>query len=168
MMNHPARAFAKYYHGDQQYGCDPYIYHLDMVALLCMPYGSDAVTVAYLHDVIEDTEASLALVSEQFGEYVAACVAILTDEPGENRAIKKARTYQKMALVGNGLELALLVKAADRLANLRMCSVTQDEDKIATYQREHPQFVASVYRPDLCERVWNQIHSVMAQLPKRL
>lgn len=166
MMNHPARAFAQHYHGEQRYGCDPYVYHLDMVALLCLPYGSDAVTVAYLHDVIEDTQASVSLVAEHFGEYIAACVAILTDEPGDNRAIKKARTYHKMAQVSGRLELALLVKAADRLANLRMCSVTQDQEKIATYQREHAQFVASVYRPDLCEHLWDQIHIVMAHLPK--
>lgn len=164
-MKHPARTFAQYYHGNQQYGCDPYVYHLDMVALLCLPYGQDAVTVAYLHDVIEDTDATLTVIAEQFGEYIAACVAILTDEPGENRAVKKARTYRKMAQVSGVTELALVVKAADRLANLRMCSVTQDKDKIATYQREHPQFVTSVYRPYLCDKLWYSIDQAMARLP---
>ncbi len=120
-MHNAARLFAIAVHGDQKYGDDPYSKHLDAVATLAAPFGAQAITVAYLHDAVEDTSATLATIEAQFDAFIATCVGLLTDEPGATRKERKAKTYAKMASVTGPTELALIVKAADRLANVRAC-----------------------------------------------
>ena len=120
-MQQKARAFAISAHGNQKYGERPYVFHLEAVAKLAEPYGDDATVVAYLHDVVEDTKTTVEAIASMFGPHIAACVALLTDAPGANRKERKAKTYAKLAEVSGPNELALLVKAADRLANVRAC-----------------------------------------------
>ena len=94
-----ARDFAIDAHGEQKYGARPYHVHLDAVAELASAYGETAQVVAYLHDVVEDTPVALSAIEGRFGKFVAGCVAILTDEPGETREERKRKTYLKMAKV---------------------------------------------------------------------
>jgi (p)ppGpp synthase/HD superfamily hydrolase len=84
----------------------------------------EAQATGYLHDVVKDTDATLDEVAELFGPLIAACVGILTDEPGEDRKARKVKPHQKMARVTGALELVLVVKAADRLANMEACIAT--------------------------------------------
>ena len=86
------------------------------------PYGEEAQVVGYLHDVVEDAGVSVERIREGFGDLVAECVALVTDPPGLDRAGRKARTNAKLAKVEGRARLALVVKAADRLANLRASS----------------------------------------------
>lgn len=159
-MKHYARQYAIDKHGSQQYGAQPYAVHLDAVAVIASEYGEVAEVVAYLHDVVEDTDATAEELETKFGSLVADCVNILTDEPGINRKERKAKTYQKMAKVAGELELALIVKSADRLANLRACIAGDNADLLAMYRDEHALFKASVYRLGLCESIWTQIEEI--------
>lgn len=156
-----ARQFAIEAHGDQQYGTRPYHVHLDAVAELAAEYGETAQVVAYLHDVVEDTPVGLDAIEERFGKLVADCVAILTDEPGDDRATRKRKTYAKMAEVSGELELALIVKAADRLANLLACVADANTEKLAVYKGEHSAFEEAAYRRDLCFSLWYQMDKVV-------
>ena len=88
-----ARSYAIQMHGDQKYGVHPYVHHLDAVVALLRPYGEQAQVVGFLHDVVEDTDATVADIAERFGTLVAGCVALLSDAPGANRKERKARTY---------------------------------------------------------------------------
>jgi (p)ppGpp synthase/HD superfamily hydrolase len=135
-----ARDFAIAAHGDQRYGTDPYSFHLDAVAALVSMYGEDAQVVAYLHDVVEDTPVKIELIREKFGDMIAACVSLLTDEPRINRKERKARTNAKLQTVSTNLSLVLIVKAADRLANLRAAANSSDASKLQMYGREHAPF----------------------------
>jgi guanosine-3',5'-bis(diphosphate) 3'-pyrophosphohydrolase len=159
-MKIKARQFAIAAHGDQMYGTHPYSLHLDAVASIAKTYGEIAEAVAYLHDVVEDTEVTLQEVENNFGLLVAKCVAILTDEPGENRKERKAKTYAKMAEVSGEETLALLVKAADRLANLRASVSDKNFKLIEMYKSEYPVFRSSVYRKNLCEEIWQELESI--------
>jgi len=114
-----ARAFAVQAHGDQKYGDEPYVRHLDDVAAIAAPFGQFARVVAYLHDTIEDTDASPDDIINQFGVMALASVEVCTDEPGRNRRERKARTNEKLAASTN--VVGLIVKACDRLANVREC-----------------------------------------------
>ena len=78
-LTEKARRFALEHHGDQKYGERPYSYHLGMVADLARPWGPVAEAVAWLHDVVEDTDVSSYDVWESFGDPVAACAWIVTD-----------------------------------------------------------------------------------------
>ncbi len=69
-----ARSFAIAAHGEQMYGDQPYVFHLDAVVELLAPFGNQAQIAGYLHDVVEDTDVSLQKVREEFGDRIADCV----------------------------------------------------------------------------------------------
>ena len=160
-----ARRFAKLHHDSQLYGKRPYSYHLEQVVTLVGKYGFRAMVIGYLHDVVEDTPVEVVEIEDHFGPLVANCVALLTDEPGETRKIKKGRTYAKLAKVPQGApeELALTVKACDRLANVRCCvkDLPRSQNKLEVYRSEQELFRASAYRPGLCDEVWQELEELL-------
>jgi len=145
------------------YGDQPYSMHLDAVVALLVEYGSDAQVIGYLHDVIEDTAACEADIRAKFGDFVADAVLIVTDEAGASRAERKRKTYRKMAGVDDDLALALVVKAADRLANVKNCIKTRHRRKFLMYQSEHAQFKQAAYRANLCDPLWLELDQLIAQ-----
>ncbi|MBF2052831.1 MAG: bifunctional (p)ppGpp synthetase/guanosine-3',5'-bis(diphosphate) 3'-pyrophosphohydrolase [Candidatus Sericytochromatia bacterium] len=162
-MKDLARAFAIERHGGQLYGDQPYSVHLDAVARLAAPYGEQAEVIACLHDVVEDTDTPLSEIEARFGPFVAACVGILTDEAGAGRPTRKARTYTKMAAVSGPESLALVVKAADRLANVEACVAGQQQTLLEKYCREQAAFYQAAYRPGLCDSLWESLAGHFAQ-----
>jgi (p)ppGpp synthase/HD superfamily hydrolase len=161
-MLQKARPFAVASHGDQKYGDHPYVFHLDAVAKLAEPYGEDATIVAYLHDVVEDTDATVESIEALFGPKVAACVGLLTDEPSANRKERKAKTYAKLAEVRGPSELALVVKAADRLANVRACLEDQKKSLWDLYRSEYAVFRRSAFRAGHCDPLWNELDRLLS------
>lgn len=159
-----ARAFAIKHHADQLYGEHPYSIHLDAVAKIAQEFGDTAAIIAYLHDVVEDTSVDIELVEAEFGPFVATCVAILTDEPGKDRQQRKPKTYAKMALVSGEPELALIVKAADRLVNMRTCISNNNQRLLSIYQSEYRVFELSVYRQGLCDEIWTELATIYGAL----
>lgn len=162
-MLDPARAFAIEAHGDQKYGERPYAHHLDAVVALLAPYGEQAQVVGYLHDVVEDTAVSKAQVQARFGEHIAACVSLLTDEPGATRKERKAKTYARLAQVTGPEALALVVKTADRLANVRACVADAQRSLWEVYRSEHPTFKQAAYRPGLCDPLWLELDALLSE-----
>lgn len=166
---HLAREFAKDAHGDQRYGDRPYVAHLDAVeGLVAEAVASISETtqniarcVAFLHDVVEDTPVRLEHVCECFGERIAELVGLVTDAPGASRSERKRATNAKLTLVEGEAELALIVKAADRLANVMACVVDDDRSRFAMYQREHEAFRFAVHRPGLCDLLWERLDLFM-------
>ena len=143
-------------HGDQMYGDRPYIGHLSDVAKLVEEFGAEAVVVAFLHDVVEDTKATLEQIATTFGDRIATMVGYVTDEPGINRRERKAATNAKLAKVTDEHSTALRVKAADRLANMRGGA------KLDMYRREYPAFREAVYRPGLCDNLWEEMDRIVS------
>lgn len=160
-----ARDFAIFAHGNQRYGEKPYVVHLDCVADLLAPYGETAQIIGYLHDVLEDTKITAEQLRTQFGSFIAECVKILSDEPGENRKERKNRTYKKMSLVSTEYELALLVKAADRLANMKASIDSNSQHHLNIYKQEHPEFKAAVFREGLGQSLWQELDAMMDHTP---
>jgi (p)ppGpp synthase/HD superfamily hydrolase len=159
-MRKKSRNFAIKSHQNQKYGIHPYSYHLDAVAKIAEPYGDIAVVISYLHDVVEDTSVSLSTIEREFGKFVSDCVGILTDEDGKDRAECKSKTYAKMAKVTGDLELALLVKACDRLANIRACVSDKNHEKLVMYKSEFPIFRESVFRERICDDIWAELEGI--------
>lgn len=164
-MLEKARSFALAAHGAQMYGSRPYAFHLDAVARLLAPWGAEAQVIAYLHDVVEDTPVSEGEISQHFGALVADCVSLLTDPPGKLRAERKARAYAKLAGVSGAGELALVVKTADRLANVRCCLIDDRRALHEVYRGEHAAFRAAAYRPGLCDALWAELDTLLALDP---
>lgn len=165
-----AREWAIEKHGDQKYGkgpdAKPYAYHLGAVAAIAAPYGEVAEVVAWLHDVVEDTRTTEEQVRAEFGDRIARLVAYLTDEPGESRAARKARTNEKLAAVPEEDWIALVVKASDRLANLRESVKPGEKSEwmLVTYRDEHAAFREAAFRPGLCDGIWAEIDGIIDPL----
>lgn len=104
---------------------------------------------------------SLEEVASTFGSAVARCVALLTDQPGANRKERKAKTYARLAQVQGHDELALIVKAADRLANVRACVEDRNDRLWCVYRDEHAAFRSAAYRPGLCEPLWPELDALL-------
>lgn len=157
-----AREFAAHAHAGQTYGPDePYTTHLeDVVALV----GDNDTTkiIAYLHDIVEDTPVTLDVIKEMFGTFVADCVAILTDESGKNRKERKAASHVKLAKVGLSHCAALVVKVADRTANVEACVRKDNAGLLQMYRTEQAAFREAAYRPGLCDNLWNRIEAAFA------
>lgn len=160
-----ARSFACAAHEGQLYGTLPYSVHLDAVAELVAPFGERARALAYLHDVVEDTAVSTEVIRARFGANVAECVALLTDAPGADRKERKAKTYARLAKVSGPAELALVIKAADRLANVRACVGDGKKTMWEMYRGEHPTFRSAAYRQGLCDSLWKDLDELLASWP---
>ena len=158
-----ARAFSLAAHGEQRYGDQPYSVHIDAVAALAAtaaPAGHAAQVIAYLHDVAEDTAVALTDIAANFGPDVAACVALLTDGQG-TRAERKAASHRKLAATPDAYRIALLVKTADRLANVRACVAADRRDKLAIYAAEHNAFRHAAHRAGLRDALWSELDELL-------
>lgn len=162
-MREKARQFAIKAHGEQKYGDFPYSVHLDAVAKIASKYGETAEAVAFLHDVVEDTDVTVDDIVREFGESVAEYVDILTDEPGKNRKERKRKTFQKMSQVSGDAEIALLVKASDRLANIKasITGSTGSKSLLRMYKKEHATFKEAVYRNGFGEDLWLEMEDLI-------
>ena len=148
---------------DQTYGDNlPYSYHLDAVAELVKDYVYTYQIVAYLHDVVEDTKRSLNDVKYRYGPHITELVGLLTDEKGPNRKTRKELTNKKLSKACSvGHQEALVVKVADRLANVRYCVKVGDKKRLKMYKKEYKDFKLAVHREDLCEDFWVELDELM-------
>jgi (p)ppGpp synthase/HD superfamily hydrolase len=155
------RGYAMLKHAGQKYGHNPYVYHLDMVAHITAQVTTDslALTAAYLHDVVEDTGTSLNVIHNTFGPLVATWVAHLTPPVG-NRKFRAEATNERYAVLEFPDHEVLIIKAADRLANMRHSLNSGDAKLLKMYRREYPAFRAAVHRNDLCDWIWDELDHI--------
>ncbi len=139
-----ARLFAIAKHKDQKYGEHPYIYHLDMVAGI-LPMPGNYVVLAYLHDILEDTDTTFEELAQEFGEEIAIKVQLLTDPDAPTRKERKELLHTVLGALGDDHLDVLMVKIADRLVNVQE-SIFNNSSLLKRYIAEHSAFVAAVYR----------------------
>ena len=180
-----ALAIAEAAHAGQSYGDRPYMDHVRTVAGFCVRWGEDAQVIALLHDVVEDTAVTLDNVGAVFGRHVEECVALVSDPPAGTRAERKAAMCARLAAAGEAHHDALVVKVADRLANVAACHASEEaalvaalnadpreppkvnpdlarsRNKLARYRQEHPAFRRAAYRPGLCDDLWEQLDALI-------
>jgi len=116
--------FAKKYHeGQTRKTGEPYIIHPIAVAQIVnndMRLGAAPIMAALLHDVVEDTAASIDDIRELFGDEVAYLVNTVTKhQPAQMDASKQVENFKQMLAAFNFDIRALLIKLADRLHNMR-------------------------------------------------
>ncbi|AXH12649.1 HD domain-containing protein [Halarcobacter bivalviorum] len=137
--------FAAKAHGEQKtpYGV-PYLTHLASVAMeiihaceqsqLKIEKADLAITVALLHDTIEDTDVTYDDLYSEFGAEVAEAVEALT----KDKTIESKK--DQMALSINNLLTqpyeVQMVKLADRITNMQKPPESWDSLKVLNYQKE--------------------------------
>lgn len=107
-----ARLLAEHFHeGQLRRDGAPYFDHCEQVAARVRERGDHARIVAYLHDLVEDTDATVELVALIFGQDVADDVDALTRS--------HRLTYEEyVARVSEGSDAVVLVKLADVQHNI--------------------------------------------------
>jgi GTP pyrophosphokinase len=103
---------------------EDFIVHPVGVARICagMRLDTETLCAALLHDTVEDTSASIAEVSERFGEEIAQIVDGVTKLTGivfSSRDEAQAENYRKMMVAMATDVRVILIKLADRLHNMR-------------------------------------------------
>jgi hypothetical protein len=162
-----AREFAEKKHAGQNYGSLKVnmIVHLDAVYHVLLEFGETDIfllAAAYLHDVMEDTVTYKQELITLFGEEVANLVESVTDEPGKNRAERKAKTYGKIAQHWKCIRL----KLADRIANTRY-SKAEKSPTLIMYLREYPTFREKLITTEHNMDMWNALDILMKSITPR-
>lgn len=112
------------WHGEQRRPTGaPYSEHL-FEALEVLVRGAavtttDVLATALLHDVVEDTTATLADVEAAFGPEVGELVDWVTKPPVEGKAAKRAAKVAYLRRLRDAPREAILVKLADRVSNVQ-------------------------------------------------
>ncbi len=116
---------AKVHDGQVRLSGEPYLYHPLAVAGILADMKLDVVSVAagLLHDVVEDTHATLEEISEMFGKettHIVSGVTKLSVLPFDSSSqARQAESIRKMILAMADDIRVILIKLADRLHNMR-------------------------------------------------
>lgn len=123
-----ARNLSKTFHDGQSYGLENYFeFHIEGVVKslalhnLCNKY----LIVAYLHDIVEDTDIDISTITNLFGEEISAAVGAITKRNGENRIEYLGRVRLN--------PIARLVKVHDALFNLTNCHKNKNKTNYNKY-----------------------------------
>lgn len=161
-----AKAYALQHHGDQKYGDEfPYSVHLQAVVSVLYRFeiaNETRVSIAWLHDVLEDTNATYEDLITFFGVEIADAVAALTEPKGGNRAWRHSQSYPRIRQNAN----ALIVKLPDRIAN-----VESGGKKVGMYRKEHAEFKQALLpnlmlaNTTILQPMWDHLDSLLVAQP---
>jgi RelA/SpoT family (p)ppGpp synthetase len=134
--------------GQTRLSGEPFISHPVAVAreLADMHMDAQAIAAAILHDVVEDTDATLDDIEEQFDPEIAALVdgvSKLDQMRFNSRAEAQAESFRKMMLAMIEDIRVILVKLADRLHNMQTLDAMPRE-KQARIARETLEIYAPI------------------------
>ncbi len=151
----------------RKYSEQPYSVHLASVARIVSSVTEDEemIAAAWLHDVVEDTPATLYDIETAFGKEVALLVENLTDvsKPSDgNRAIRKAIDRQHTA---TGSSRAKTVKLADLIDNLQdICKHDMRFAQTFLIEMGATLEVLDVGNKQLHQRAWKTYHRCQEKL----
>jgi (p)ppGpp synthase/HD superfamily hydrolase len=133
------RAAAVLHHDQTRKGAMPYPYvtHLYSVAMMLTEYTKDenVIIAALLHDTLEDTDYTLAELTEDFGGTVAQIVDALSERKmdGDSKVSWNDRKKAYAKQLKNGPIEAIMVAAADKAHNFRT--------SVEEYYEDHNRFL---------------------------
>jgi guanosine-3',5'-bis(diphosphate) 3'-pyrophosphohydrolase len=139
---------------------EAYITHSVEVAKILADLQLDSVTVAsgLLHDVIEDTEITLADVEAEFGKEIAAIVDGLTKiaklPTGGSTQERQVESYRKMLLSIAKDARVIIVKLADRLHNMRTLEWLPPEKRRRIAQETRDLYAPLAHRFGMAKLRW--------------
>ena len=157
--------FAKKYHESQvRKSGEPYITHPVAVAEIAANLHLDAPSImaALLHDVVEDTEASLKDVEALFGKQVTKLVDGLSklDKLNFSDVIEaQAENFRKMLLAMSSDIRVMLIKLCDRLHNMQTLNFLHEEKR-----KRIAQETMEIYAPIANRLGMNRIYQELENL----
>lgn len=145
---HKAYLYAEAAHGDQKrISGVPYILHPTSVACILVDLGmdTDSIIAALLHDVVEDTDATLDDIKKDFGADIALLIDGLTKLDKikySNREEQQAENLRKMLIAMSNDIRVIIIKLADRTHNMRTIECMREQK-----QRDIALETMEVYAP---------------------
>ncbi|MCL4165634.1 UNVERIFIED_CONTAM: hypothetical protein GTU68_044806, partial [Idotea baltica] len=126
---------AESHEGQFRHSGEAYFTHPIAVACILAEQQMDDATIitALLHDTIEDTGATFAIVQERFGREIADLVdgvTKLTNLQVNSHETKQAENFRKLFMATSRDLRVTLVKLADRLHNMRTIKSMRDDKQI--------------------------------------
>ena len=136
---------------DRRASGELYITHpLAVAMIVARDIGFDDISVgaALLHDVVEDTEFSLDLIREEFGETMGVLIDGLTKISGvfSSRELGQAENVRKLMLSMAQDIRVILVKFADRLHNMQTIESLPRQKQLKIASETHDLFAPLAHR----------------------
>ncbi len=134
---------AKVHEGQMRLSGEPYLTHpLEVAYILTdMEFDSVSIAAALLHDVIEDTHATLEEIKDMFGpdiSHIVSGVTKLSSLAFDSSQARQAESIRRMILAMADDIRVVLIKLADRLHNMRTLHFhTNEQKKIKIAQETH-------------------------------
>lgn len=131
---------ARVHEGQVRLSGEPYLSHPLEVAGILADMKLDAVSIAagLLHDVIEDTHATLEEITALFGQEISNIVSGVTKLSklpfSDSQAARQAESIRKMFLAMADDIRVILIKLADRLHNMRTLQFQSEGKRIKIAQ----------------------------------
>ena len=130
---------------------DPYVTHCVEVAKILAELQLDSVTVAsgLIHDVVEDTTASIEDVEREFGREIAQIVDGLTKIghlPLTSSQERQVDNYRKLLLSVAKDARVILIKLADRLHNTRTLEFMPEGKRVRIAQETRDLYAPLAHR----------------------
>ena len=124
----------KCHEGQYRHSGEPYFTHPCEVALILCDLGMDQETIcaALLHDVIEDTDVTFEMLSNDFGEEIAVLVDGVTKLgkiPYSSKEEQQVESLRKMFFAMAKDIRVVIIKLADRLHNMRTMKFIPEEKR---------------------------------------
>lgn len=135
--------------------CDnkkPLITHCIRVAFRLDTYGYDkeVIQAALLHDLLEDTKASINEIEKKFGKKVAGLVLASTFDKGiEDKEARYKAGFDKALKLGND---ALIIRASDLLDNSFYYSLVENQN-IYNHLLEKVSYFLELAKPRIREEI---------------
>ncbi len=146
--------------GQKRKSGENYISHSVEVARILAELGLDTVTVAagLLHDVVEDTTATLDDIDQEFGSEIASIVDGVTkigNLPLTTSAQdRQVENYRKLLLAIAKDARVIIIKLADRLHNMRTLDWLPDEKKRRIAQETRDIYAPLAHRFGMAKLRW--------------
>lgn len=160
--------FAKRHHGCQmrQSGV-PFYSHPIEVAYMCLKYiyKTEVIVAAILHDVVEDTDATLEMIRADFGSRVAEMVDLLTRDKECGKKLSIEEIFEDIYKKGD--KEVMLIKLLDRIHNLDTLHVKSSEKQLDTSRETLKNFLIlaeAIEKPELSELIYNKCSDINREL----
>lgn len=160
-----AMTFSRDKHSTQAYDEYPYFKHLENTYQVLIDHGFSEdnpedlplLIAAWLHDILEDTATSYTDLKKKFGEEVAEIVFCVTDELARNRKERKEKTYPKI----RSNSKAIILKVADRIANIKHGLQKENDQFTAMYKKEFEDFQRELRIYKHIENMWETLSNLL-------
>src|SRR5688500_10246969 len=145
--------------GQTRLSGEPFVSHCVEVARILADLQLDSVTVAsgLIHDVVEDTNVTVADVEREFGKEIAQIVDGLTkigNLPLNSTQERQVENYRKLLLSIAKDVRVILIKLADRLHNMRTLDWLSPEKRRRIAQETRDLYAPLAHRFGMAKMRW--------------